>query len=207
VLSAGDRFADKFSIERMLGEGGMGVVYLARHEVLGERFAIKVLNDETAANQEAVKRFVNEARAAVRIKNEHIAAVMDVGLLPQGSAFMVMEYLEGQDLSDYLKAKGPLPVEEAVDYVLQALEGLAHAHAEGIVHRDLKPSNLFLTRARDGSPLVKVLDFGISKLADEKTPSELTRTTAMLGSPGYMSRSRCAARATSTRGPISGQWA
>jgi serine/threonine-protein kinase len=149
-----------------------------------------------------VARFQREARAAVRIKSEHVARVIDVGTvdpavaplqpalgvpLAPGAPFMVMEYLEGQDLSGVLRATGPLSILDAVTYVSQAIEAIAEAHALGIVHRDLKPSNLFLTRRADGTPLVKVLDFGISKAASGNAmDAGITTTSAVLGSPMYM---------------------
>lgn len=138
-------------------------------------------------------RFLREARAAVRIQSEHVARVLDVGELTNGSPYMVMEFLSGRDLADELDQPGEvLPVEVAIDYVLQASEAVAEAHSLGVIHRDLKPANLFLTHRPDGSPLVKVLDFGISKAINaednalEPAPS-LTATHSLLGSPAYMS--------------------
>src|SRR5688572_14671551 len=162
----GDILAGKFRIERVLGVGGMGMVVSAMHLQLEERVAIKFLLPEALANPEAVTRFGREARAAVKIKSEHVARVTDVGALPEtGAPYMVMELLRGKDLGAALREHGALPVALAVEYVLQACEALAEAHAIGIVHRDLKPANLFLTARADGSPCVKVLDFGISKIA------------------------------------------
>jgi serine/threonine-protein kinase len=150
--------------------------------------ALKFLLPEALSNKEAVERFSREARAAVKIKSEHVARVTDVGTLESGSPYMVMEYLRGYDLGEVLAQKGPLPIAEVVEYVLQACEALAEAHALGIVHRDLKPANLFLTQRADGSPSVKVLDFGISKVTtgvDSKM--DMTRTAMTMGSPLYMS--------------------
>jgi serine/threonine-protein kinase len=165
----------------------MGVVVAARHLQLQERVAVKLmLTDDN--NEEAIERFVREARAAARIESDHVAHVSDVGVMADGRAYLVMEYLDGQDLSQLLESRGRLPAAEAVDYLLQACEAIAEAHSLGIVHRDLKPSNLFLTRRRDRTPHVKVLDFGISKMG---TPSmahiPITRTSALMGSPLYMS--------------------
>ena len=185
-----ETLAGKYRLERTLGRGGMGVVYLAHHELLGRHVAVKLMLPEIARNPEAVARFLNEARAAARIQNEHVARVMDVGTLESGLPYIVMEYLRGADLGDQLARNGPLPVEMAVDYVLQALEAIAEAHAAGIVHRDLKPSNLFVAVGEDGAPRVKVLDFGISKAgapADAAVSPSLTSTSAVLGSPYYMS--------------------
>jgi serine/threonine-protein kinase len=188
----GQVLAGKFRIERVLGTGGMGVVVAARHLQLDELVAIKFLVPEAVSNREAVVRFEREARAAVKIKSEHIARVSDVGTLEWGAPYMVMEYLQGQDLAEIVRDRGPLPVEEAIDYLLQACEAIAEAHALGIVHRDLKPSNLFLVRRPDGSPCVKVLDFGISKLTSLSGSGRdddlgMTRTTTVMGSPLYMS--------------------
>jgi serine/threonine-protein kinase len=165
----------------------MGIVLAAEHLVLGERVAIKVLLPDAVKMEGAVTRFQREARAAARIQSEHVARVMDVGLGSDGTPYLVMEYVEGRDLSDELEARGPLPVEEAVSYVLQGAVGVAEAHALGIVHRDLKPSNLFLAKLPNGRTLVKVLDFGIAKEANAVENKELTSTFSALGSPAYMS--------------------
>jgi serine/threonine-protein kinase len=186
-LTEGEILAGKYRVEKVLGKGGMGVVVAAQHIHLRQRFAIKFLLPD--ATPEVVSRFLREARAAVRLKSEHVARVSDVGELEGGAPFMVMEYLEGNDLSQVLKKRGPLPIEDAVDYLLQACEAIAEAHQLGIVHRDLKPANLFLSKGADGSPVVKVLDFGISKDAGAEGAEEemqLTRTRAVLGSPYYM---------------------
>lgn len=186
----GDVLAGKFRIERVLGVGGMGMVVSAMHLHLDERVAIKFLLPEALGNAEAVARFGREARAAVKIKSEHVARVIDVGALENGAPYMVMELLRGQDLSHLLRDRGALPIATAVQYVLQACEALAEAHALGIVHRDLKPANLFVTARADGSPCVKVLDFGISKLTNPSGSGSdmgMTRTQAIMGSPLYMS--------------------
>ena len=186
----GDLIAGKYAVERVLGDGGMGVVVAARHLELGERVALKFLLPEALKNPEACLRFVREARAAARIKGEHVARVLDVGTREDGMPFIVMEYLEGHDLGRIVETRGPLAVSDAVHYVLQACEAVAEAHALGIVHRDLKPANLFLTTSPDGSPLVKVLDFGISKspsvFARTLSPS-ITTVNASMGTPQYMS--------------------
>lgn len=187
----GSLLAGKYRVERILGEGGMGVVVAARHEVLGQRVALKFLRQHLTAEQSIVARFLREARMAARIQSEHVARILDVGTLEGGAPFMVMEYLEGRDLGEVLRDGGPMPIAEALDYVLQACEAIAEAHKLGIVHRDLKPSNLFLAKRADGSPLVKLLDFGISKATETLTsPMELaavTSTQNILGSPLYMS--------------------
>ncbi|HEY6561597.1 MAG TPA: protein kinase [Polyangiaceae bacterium] len=189
MVQTGDVLAGKYRVERVLGKGGMGFVVAAIHTQLDERVAVKFLMPELCQQEEPVARFLREARAAVRIRSEHVARVLDVGVLDDGAPYMVMEYLDGQDLSAELDRRMQLGVHEAVDYVLQACEAIAEAHARGIVHRDLKPANLFLSRRPDGSPLVKVLDFGISKaiVSDAEAPASLTATQSLLGSPHYMS--------------------
>lgn len=186
-FAEGQLLAGKYRVERVLGQGGMGVVLAARHIHLEERVAIKLMLAEAAFSPEAVARFVREARAAARLESAHVAKVSDVGTLEDGRPYMVMEYLDGADLSHVLASSGPLAVSDAVDYLLQAGEAIAEAHSLGIVHRDLKPANLFLTRRRDRTPHVKVLDFGISKVAAAGSEQSMTRTSAMMGSPLYMS--------------------
>jgi serine/threonine-protein kinase len=171
----------------VLGAGGMGVVVLAEHIELRERVAIKFLLDDAAEDSELSERFLREARAAVKIRSEHVVRVSDVGRLPSGAPYLVMEYLEGEDLSQRLE-RGRVPIEDAVDYIIQCCEAMHVAHRAGIVHRDLKPANLFLTQRPDGSSIIKVLDFGISKVGGaEAAQLSLTRTQAMMGSPLYMS--------------------
>ncbi len=184
---AGTVLAHKYRVERVLGEGAMGVVLLARHLQLDELVAIKLPLSSALQSADAINRFVREARAAVKIKSEYVARVSDVGTLDSGEPFIVMEYLQGQDLATLLKQQGPLPMEQAVEFVLQACEALAEAHALGIVHRDLKPANLFCVRRADGVLAVKVLDFGISKASSAGFDGTLTRTGTVMGSPLYMS--------------------
>jgi serine/threonine-protein kinase len=185
VLEVGTIVAGKLRIERILGEGGMGVVAAATHLQLDQKVAIKVLRGELADNPDIAQRFVREARASAKLKNEHVCRVSDVGTLDSGEPYIVMELMEGEDLSQVI-ARGALPVATSVEYVLQACIAIAEAHALGIVHRDLKPANLFVTRRVDGSALVKVLDFGIAK-APTATDIRLTKTSMMMGSPAYMS--------------------
>jgi serine/threonine-protein kinase len=180
----------KYRVVRTLGAGGIGVVVEAVHTQLERQVAIKFLLPEANSNPQIVARFTREARASARLKGEHVTQVLDVGALDDGSPYMVMEHLAGTDLGQLLSERGRFPVADAVDYVLQAIEALAEAHAAHIVHRDLKPANLFLTRTADGEPLVKVLDFGISKaLGPDKSESglSLTQSATMIGTPLYMS--------------------
>jgi len=182
--------AGKYRIEKILGVGGMGIVVAAHHLQLDEHVAIKFLLPEALSNTEAVGRFAREARAAVKIKSEHVARVIDVGTLENGSPYMVMEYLDGSDLGAMVQQQGALAVEQAVEFVLQACEAIAEAHGLGIVHRDLKPANLFCVRRADGLLSVKVLDFGISKvtaMGGSAPDVRMTSTSAVFGSPLYMS--------------------
>jgi serine/threonine-protein kinase len=190
LVKEGDLVAGKYRIDKVLGEGGMGVVVAAHHLQLDQKVAIKLLLPSLLKVPEAVQRFTREARAAVRIKNEHVARVFDVGTLDDGAPYMVMEYLEGGDLATWIERHGALPVEMAVDFMLQACEALADAHALGIVHRDLKPANLFCTPVSDGTMCIKVLDFGISRVAGLGLTSSdlgLTGAATTMGSPRYMS--------------------
>lgn len=186
-FGAGDVLADKYRIECVLGEGGMGIVLRATHMDLGCPVAIKVLRPEHAQQEEALNRLLVEARAAASIRSEHVARVLDVGRLESGAPFLVLEYLEGRDLAQILGKVGHLASHIAVDFVLQACQALCEAHGTGVIHRDLKPENLFLTHRADGTPVIKVLDFGISKrLTREGREGARTNPSELLGSPLYM---------------------
>jgi serine/threonine protein kinase len=189
----GEVVAGKYRVEEILGCGGMAWVLRATHLQLNQKVALKFLR--FAASGDAVERFFHEGRAAARVSSDAVTRVLDVGTLPDGQPFLVMEYLEGRDLEKVLEDPGLLPIGTAVDFAIQACEGLAEVHAAGIVHRDLKPANLFLTRKRNGSIRMKLLDFGISKFAGGGARAEgpsrieaaaLTSTQALLGSPVYM---------------------
>ena len=190
-FTPGQILGRKYEVIELLGVGGVGFVVAANHIELGEKVALKFLKPEMLINPEIVGRFAHEALAAVRIKSEHVARVFDVGSMPDNTPFIVMEFLEGRDLFDVITQGGPQPIRRAVDYVLQACEALADAHACGVVHRDIKPENLFLLQRSEGIELIKVLDFGISKLAltgsafHSKVP--LVQTMLPMGSPVYMS--------------------
>ncbi|HMI83777.1 MAG TPA: serine/threonine-protein kinase [Polyangiaceae bacterium] len=186
----GEVLAGKYRVEQVLGVGGMGVVVAAHHLQLDEKVAMKFLLPEALGNRDAVGRFTREARAAIKIKSEHVARVLDVGVLDTGAPYIVMEYLEGANLTTLLRERGVFDVEVAVDFVLQALEAVAEAHALGIVHRDLKPANLFCIRRSDGVLAVKVLDFGISKFESRALSADdmsMSHTSNVMGSPLYMS--------------------
>jgi serine/threonine-protein kinase len=189
-IREGEILAHKYRVDRVLGAGAMGVVVAAHHLGLDTKVAIKLLQSQLLDNEEAVARFAREARAAAKITNEHVTRVLDVGVLETGAPFMVMEFLQGADLHKWLERHGPLPIEQAVDFVLQASEAIAEAHQLGIVHRDLKPSNLFCVSRPDGTLSVKVLDFGISKVSTRSgggSSVSMTRTATVIGTPLYMS--------------------
>jgi serine/threonine protein kinase len=188
-LSAGSVVAGKYRLQRLLAEGAMGMVVEATHLQLDRRVALKFMRASIVEHPVAVSRFLREARAAARIQSDYVARVFDVDTLDDGSPYLVMEYLEGEDLESLLQRSGALPLEQVVDYAIQACFGLAEAHARGVVHRDLKPANLFLARLSDGSVRVKLLDFGISKLIPVGGVADvaMTCTQAVMGTPLYMS--------------------
>ena len=187
-LAPGSVVAGKYRVERPLGRGGVGIVVEAVEIASGRPLALKILGPQGAENATAVERFIREARATANLESEHVVRTLEVGSLPGGGPFIAMERLAGEDLGALLARRGALPAHEAASYLAQACRGLAGAHAAGVVHRDLKPANLFLTHRADGSPCLKVMDFGLSKhlrLPDDET--ELTQTNTILGSPAYMS--------------------
>jgi len=203
-LPIGQSVGEKYRVVRLLGQGGMGAVYLVEHKSLGNELALKVLSGSSALHH---ARFGREARILASLRGEHVAKVVDFGFLEDTDApYMVMEFLPGCDLSQLLDGRTePLTVREAVDHVLEACEALAEAHQVGIVHRDVKPSNLFLTTRFDGSPMVKVLDFGIAKT--ESAPGDdtsLTATAMVFGSPAYMSPEQV--RSSKRVGPQTDIW-
>lgn len=184
--AVGEVVDGKYRIERLVGEGAMGRVYRAQHVLLGHSVAIKILR-ASVDTEEVRSRFFREAKATMALRSDHIVRVFDLGILPPKTPYMVLEYLEGIDLRSLLDTSGALPVEEAVDYTLQACEALAEAHLNGIVHRDLKPHNLFRTRRTNGSACIKLLDFGVSKFEElGNHEHELTSSQVMLGSPAFM---------------------
>jgi serine/threonine-protein kinase len=190
AFSNGSVVAGKYLIEETIAQGGIGVVVVATHLALEQRVAIKYLRPKALSNPVIVERFVREARLAAQITSEHVVRVHDVGTLPDAGPYMVMEYLVGEDLGQTVQG-GPLPVARAVDYVLQACDALAEAHALRIVHRDIKPENMFLAQRASNTPIVKIIDFGISKITPRRGEGEewATQTAASerFGTPLYMS--------------------
>lgn len=188
-LAPGQTLAGRYVVERVLGSGGMGTVLAARDTERGQLVALKVMHAEAASDPGSVRRFMREGRAAARLRSEHTARIHEVGRFPSGIPFLVMEYLDGEDLEE-IRERRPLRVDEIVDYVLQATKALSEAHAIGLVHRDLKPQNLFLAKGRDGVSRIKVLDFGLAKelqQTESKDQSQVTTDNMLLGSPQFMS--------------------
>jgi serine/threonine protein kinase len=190
VLVPGTLLADKYRVEREIGRGGIGVIVAAHHLQLDHHVAIKYLQKKVLGNPTIVDRFAREARLAAKIKSDHVVRVHDVSSHPDIGPYMVMEYLEGNDLGRFVES-GPLPIAQAIDYILQACDALAEAHAFGIVHRDLKPDNLFLAKRPAGKSILKILDFGISKGAPAQRGSggwsHVTTASEAFGTPVYMS--------------------
>jgi len=189
MVAPGDVLAGKYRVTRVLRVGGMRVVVAATYIQLDEPVALKIMLPDALRSPAAETRFHWEARAAVMLRSEHVVRVSDFGTLENGAPYIVMEYLEGSDLAGVLAAHGPMPPDMAVEYIVQACDAIAEAHAKGVVHCDLKPANLFLTRRWDATPRVKVLDFGMSKAPalDEQNAGALTNTGEIMGSPPYMS--------------------
>ncbi len=186
----GETLAGKYCVTRVIAEGGMGIVVAARHLKLDQEVALKFMLPDLMRSPEAAGRFLREARAAVRLQSEHVARIIDIAELENGLPYIVMELLDGSDLAAVIYASAPLSVDDAVDYVLQACEAIAEAHTLGIVHRDLKPENLFVSRRRDGTAWIKVLDFGISKVIpglEARQDGARVTTRESMGSPTYMS--------------------
>ena len=206
-LPVGTVIGQRYRVEKILGRGGMGAVYSVQHVNTGEQLAMKLLHPSLAENAQAVERFRTEARAPVRIGSDHVVRVTDADIAPElgGVPYLVMEQLSGRDLGSELKRRGALPAGEVVLYLRQVARALDKAHGMGIVHRDLKPANLFLTRREDGSPLVKILDFGIAKLADGVS-HDMTQDGTIFGTPWYMSPEQASGKAKQV-GPPADLWA
>jgi serine/threonine protein kinase len=203
VVNRGEVLGGRYAVERVLGQGGMGVVVAARHIELRQRVAIKMLLASEHQDAELLRRFERESRSVAELSSEHVARVTDIGTFEDGSPFMVMEYLEGEDLQARIDRDGPLPIALAVRLFAQAAIGLGDAHEHHVIHRDVKPSNLFLTRRRSGRIVLKVLDFGIAKADDEPLEASMTSISSLIGSPQYMSPEQlCDPRAVDPRTDI-----
>jgi serine/threonine-protein kinase len=193
-VKVGSVIADKYRVEQELGRGGFGVVMRARHLAIDQLVAIKVLTaadtDDAREWQEDAARFKREGQATAALRSEHVVRILDVDVLPNGSPYMVMEYLEGETLHVTLHTRGPLSIGETADHMVQVLAALAEAHAAGIVHRDLKPANVIVTQGAGGTMVAKVLDFGVSKIAAHSVigagAAPITRTGAVIGTVAYM---------------------
>src|SRR5450432_167688 len=188
-LEVGQLVDNKYRIVRMIGEGGMGAVFEGENVRINRRVAIKVLHAAFTGNAEVMQRFEREAQAAGRIGNDHILEVLDLGMLPDGDRYIIMEFLDGEPLSSRIESRGRLLPHELAPIIRQVLVGLGAAHAVGIVHRDLKPDNIFIQREKAGhKDFVKIIDFGISKFQPLSGDGmKMTRTGAVMGTPYYMS--------------------
>src|SRR5580704_10649854 len=190
MLETGQVIESKYRITRLIGTGGMGAVYEGENVLIRRRVAIKVLHADSATNADIIRRFEREAQAAGEIGNDHILEVLDLGSLPNGDRYLVMEYLDGETLAERIERFGRLTPAQIAPIARQFLEALVSAHAAGIIHRDLKPENIFILRSKAGrTDFVKLIDFGISKFSNNFEVGEhrMTRADAVLGTPCYMS--------------------
>jgi serine/threonine protein kinase len=208
VLPPGTRLADRYVVGELLGGGGMAQVYRGQHETIGRAMAIKVLTRDLAHEPSIVERFIQEARAASRIHHENVVEVTDFGETEDGRPFMVMEYLEGEDLGHTLAREGRLPWDRAQPILLQLLAALQAVHEQGVVHRDIKPENIFLLSRLGSSDFVKVFDFGIAKVLRYDAPGgapggkSLTIKGQLIGTPPYMSPEQCLGEAVDARSDL-----
>ncbi len=188
----GTTLAGTYEIESVIGTGGMGVVYKARHAMMDRTVAIKMLQSQLISDSMSVKRFQQEGKAASRIKHPHVITVYDFGISPTGQPYIVMDYLEGEALADVIKRDGQVAVERAIKILIQACDALDHAHKMGVIHRDLKPTNIMLSKDEDHLDFVRVVDFGVAKLINSgQEGQKLTQAGEVCGSPVYMSPEQC----------------
>jgi len=200
----GKVFADRYDILSILGEGGMSIVYKARHRLMNRMVAIKLLRGSMIGDEQGLERFKQEARAVSLLTHPNIIAVHDFGIIDEVQAYLVMDYLDGTNLALLVEKEGALPVERAVRIFRQVCEGLEHAHNKGIIHRDLKPSNLCLIKGKEGSEVVKIVDFGLAKMVKRDTADslQLTQSGQVWGSPLFMSPEQCLAKPLDARSDI-----
>ncbi|MBK7994934.1 MAG: serine/threonine protein kinase [Blastocatellia bacterium] len=185
----GRMIADKYRVEKLLGRGGMGAVYEGQHLLLDRRVAIKVLQQNMANDEQAASRFIREAKASARIEHSNAVTIYDFGVLQEGSAYLVMEFIKGRSLRQVLIDRVPVRPDQIIDWMIQVCNVVEVAHAQGIIHRDLKPENVMLKESADGSLMVKVVDFGLAKITSdsgEKASVNLTKPGEVLGTPHYM---------------------
>jgi len=190
-LKAGDMFAERYEIKKTLGAGGMSTVYLANHVLMNKLMAVKLLHDHLATDMSAVQRFQREAQTVTLLSHPNILAVHDFGLSPDGLAYLVMDYLDGASLQEYIALKTKVQWQKACQFFLQVCSGLQHAHIKGVVHRDLKPGNIMLTRDENKAYMLKIVDFGLAKICGDDSAQRLTQTGEIFGSPLYMSPEQC----------------
>ncbi|HEY9713670.1 MAG TPA: serine/threonine-protein kinase, partial [Chroococcales cyanobacterium] len=200
----GTSFAERYEILEVIGRGGMSVVYKARQKFMNNLVAIKILHPQLSSDPGNFERFQQEAKAAISIRHKNVIQVFDFGVTAAGQAFLIMEYLEGEPLADYLDKHGSMEIERALNIFAQACDGLSQAHKLGIIHRDLKPGNLVLTKEDGENELVKIVDFGIAKLIapDGSSLQSLTQTGEVFGSPLYMSPEQCQGKPLDARSDI-----
>lgn len=190
-LQAGDMFAERYEIQKTLGAGGMSTVYLANHVLMNKLMAVKLLHDHLATDVSAVQRFQREAQTVTMLSHPNILAVHDFGLSPDGLAYLVMDYLEGASLQEYIALKTTVHWQKSCQFFLQICAGLQHAHVKGIVHRDLKPGNIMMVTDENKNYVLKIVDFGLAKICGDDSAQRLTQTGEIFGSPLYMSPEQC----------------
>lgn len=190
-LQSGDMFAERYEIQKTLGAGGMSTVYLANHVLMNKLMAVKLLHDHLASDVSAVQRFQREAQTVTLLSHPNILAVHDFGLSPDGLAYLVMDYLEGASLQEYIALKNTIHWQKSCQFFLQICAGLQHAHVKGIVHRDLKPGNIMMVRDEGKNYVLKIVDFGLAKMCGDDSSQRLTQTGEIFGSPLYMSPEQC----------------